>query len=317
MSGFLHLWPAEASAYSGQVDMLVLAFTALIICLSAPVFILIVVFAVKYRRGKPADRSHPVNQRMGWEVSWALIPFLLIIFFYVWSTRLFFDAHEMKPGALGIDVVAKQWMWKFQHPGGQREINELHVPAGALVKLNMASQDVIHSLFVPALRIKQDVLPGRYTTLQFTADKPGHYRLACAEFCGTDHARMGGSVIVMKPAGYTRWLEESEVDQSLARQGRQLFMARGCSGCHGPAARVHAPDLVGLFGSEVPLENGDIVTADEQYVRDSILLPQSQIAAGYPHIMPTFQNLLSEDEVLQLIAYIKSLRNASGQEETP
>jgi cytochrome c oxidase subunit 2 len=131
MSGFLHLWPAEASAYSGQVDMLVLAFTALIICLSAPVFILIVVFAVKYRRGKPADRTHPVNQRMGWEVSWALIPFLLIIFFYVWSTRLFFDAHEMKPGALGIDVVAKQWMWKFQHPGGQREINELHVPAGS------------------------------------------------------------------------------------------------------------------------------------------------------------------------------------------
>ena len=166
----------------------------LIVLLSAPVFILIVVFAVKYRRGRPANRKHPVNSRVGLEISWAVIPFVLILFFYVWATWLFFDLHHPPADALDIDVVAKQWMWKFQHPGGQREINELHVPAGEPVKLAMASQDVIHSLFIPALRIKQDLVPGRYTTLWFNADAPGDYWLTCAEFCGTDHSVMGGAL---------------------------------------------------------------------------------------------------------------------------
>ncbi|WEX10570.1 cytochrome c oxidase subunit II [Chelativorans sp. AA-79] len=313
MNGFLRLWPAEASAHSGNVDLLVMGISALSLLLSAPVFVLLVVFAVKYRRGKDADRRHPVDRNVWLETSWAAIPFVLLLVFYTWSTWSFFDLQRPPAGALEIDVVAKQWMWKFQHPGGQREINELHVPVGQPVRLTMASQDVIHSLYIPALRLKQDVVPGRYTHMWFTADKPGIYRLTCAEYCGTDHSVMGGRFVVMDARDYERWLEESDVDQPLAEAGAAIFRSRGCSGCHGPAATVHAPPLEGLYGGPVPLEGGEIVTADEQYIRDSILLPQSQIAAGYPRIMPTFQNVLSEDEVLKLVAYIKSLASARGE----
>lgn len=315
MTDFISLWPGLASRYGASVDTLILCFTILSVLLSAPVFILMLVFAVKYRRGKPANRKHPVNSRVGLEISWAVIPFVLILFFYVWATWLFFDLHHPPADALNIDVVAKQWMWKFQHPGGQREINELHVPAGEAVKLTMASQDVIHSLYLPALRIKQDLVPGRYTTLWFNSDKPGNYWLTCAEFCGTDHSVMGGRFIVMTSGDYQTWLQQSGVDKSLAAQGAALFRARGCSGCHSPAATVHAPPLEGLYGRSVALENGTTVKADDQYIRDSILLPQSQIAAGYPHIMPTYQNVLGEDEVLKLVAYIKSL--TTQQTETP
>jgi cytochrome c oxidase subunit 2 len=308
MSDFIALWPGQASAYGAEVDTLIAGFTVLIVLLSAPVFVLIVVFAFKYRRGKPADRSHPVNRNVWLETSWAVVPFLLTLVFYVWAARLFFDIHHPPDGALEIAVVAKQWMWKFQHPGGQREIDELHLPAGEPVRLRMASQDVIHSLFVPALRLKQDVVPGRYTTMWFRADRPGTYRIACAEFCGTDHSTMGGSLVVLTPSDYAQWLERSDVDPTPVAEGRALFRSRGCSGCHGPAATVHAPSLAGLYGRPVPLQDGSVVTADAQYIRDSILLPQSQIAAGYPPIMPTFRNLLDEEEVLALVAYIQSLR---------
>jgi cytochrome c oxidase subunit 2 len=306
MSG-LPFWPAQASAYGSDVDRLVLALSVLIILLSAPVFILMTAFAVKYRRGRTANRKHPVNQRVGFEISWAVVPFLLLLVFYVWSTRLYFDIHEPPAGALEVQVVAKQWMWKFQHVGGQREINELHVPINRPVKLTMASQDVIHSLFIPALRLKQDVVPGRYTSLWFTADKAGTYPIRCSQFCGTDHSLMGGSLYVLSAKDYARWLDKAGVDESLAAQGADLFRSRGCSGCHGPSSTVHAPHLEGLFGKEVPLQDGRVVVADEQYVRDSILLPHSQVAAGYPDIMPTFQNVLSEADVLKLVAYIKSL----------
>jgi cytochrome c oxidase subunit 2 len=303
----LPFWPDQASSYSAELDRLVLAFTVLIVLLSAPVFFLMIGFAVKYRRGRSADRSHPVNRRVGLEVSWAVIPFLLLLVFYVWSTHLFFGLHRPPGNSLEIQVVAKQWMWKFQHPGGQREINELHVPIGRPVLLTMASQDVIHSLYIPALRLKQDVVPGRYTTMWFTADAIGTYALRCAQFCGADHAVMGGHFVALSPSDYVRWLEQSGNDESLATQGAELFRSRGCSGCHGPSSTVKAPPLEGLFGRDVPLADGSVVTADAQYIRDSILLPHAQVAAGYPDIMPTFQNLLGEDDVLKLVAYIKSL----------
>jgi cytochrome c oxidase subunit 2 len=303
----LPFWPVQASAYSAELDRLVLAFTVLIVLLSAPVFFLMIGFAVKYRRGRTANRRHPVNQKVGLEISWAVIPFVALLVFYVWSTRLYFDQHRPPSNALEIAVVAKQWMWKFQHPGGQREIDELHVPVGRPVLLTLASQDVIHSLYVPALRLKQDVVPGRYTRLWFNADAIGDYRLQCAQFCGADHAVMGGFVHALAPSDYARWLEQADTDQSLAGQGAALFRSRGCSGCHGAAATVKAPPLEGLFGHEVPLGDGSVVTADAQYIRDSILLPHAQVAAGYPDIMPTFQNVLGEDDVLKLVAYIKSL----------
>ncbi|MGO4567621.1 cytochrome c oxidase subunit II [Rhizobium sp. 2YAF20] len=305
---FIPLWPASISGYSHQVDLLVVCFTVLIVALSAPVFILIVVFAARYRRGRAANRKHPVNRNVVAEVSWSAIPFLALIGFYVWSTELFAGLHRPPTGELEIDVVAKQWMWKFQHPEGQAEIDELHVPTGQPVKLTMASQDVIHSLFIPALRIKQDVVPGRYTGLWFTADKPGTYRLACSQYCGTNHSEMIGSFVAMKPADYAKWLSQSSNDPSLAAEGAALFRGRGCSGCHGPASTVHAPSLVGLYGKPVPLQSGEVVVADDEYLRDSILLPQSQIVAGYPSIMPTFQNVLSEEDTLKIVAYIKSLR---------
>jgi cytochrome c oxidase subunit 2 len=307
MGGFIPLWPEAASAHAGTVDLLVVAFTVVMVLLTAPVFILIVVFAVKYRRGKPANRAHPVNRNVWLEVSWSVVPFLLILGFFIWAAWLYFDLRHPPGDAMEIDVVAKRWMWKFQHPEGQREIDDLHVPAGQAVMLSMTSEDVIHSLFVPALRLKQDVLPGRTTTMWFDANRPGSYTLECAQFCGTDHSRMGGRLIVMTGQDYARWLAGTQDGGSLAAEGKALFRNLGCSGCHGAAATVHAPLLDGLFGRPVPLQDGTVVMADAQYIRDSILQPNAQIAAGYPAIMPTFQNLVDEAQVQQLVAYIKSL----------
>ena len=302
------LLPAEASNYSSQVDLLTGLMLVLALGLSAPVFILMAYFAVKYRRGKPANRTHAANRNIWLEISWSAIPFVALLGFYLWSTDLFARLYHAPGNALQIDVVAKQWMWKFQHPEGQGEINELHVPVDQPVRLIMASQDVIHSLYLPALRIKQDVVPGRYTSEWFTANRPGIYMLACAEYCGANHSEMGGRIIVLDKADYARWLGQSSVDNSLALAGAALFRARGCSGCHEPGATVHAPRLDGIYGKTVALQTGETVIADDQYLRDSILLPQSQIAAGYPPIMPTFQNVLSEEDVLKIIAYIKSLQ---------
>jgi cytochrome c oxidase subunit 2 len=307
MSGLAGFLPPEASAYSRHVDLLLASLSLLTFLLSAPVFVLIVAFAVKYHRGKTADRKHPVNRKVWLEVSWAIVPFVLTFCLYIWATQLYSGLYRPPSDSLDISVVAQQWMWKFQHPTGQREINELHVPIGRPVQLTMASEDVIHSLFIPALRIKRDVLPGRFVTIWFEADAPGVYRLACAEFCGTDHSRMIGRFVAQSPTDYSQWLEQAGSNQTLAAQGEQLFRQFGCSGCHGPAATVHAPSLAGLYGRRVPLQNGQVVVADDQYIRDSILMPQAQIAAGYPPIMPTFQNVLSEDQVLKLVAYIKSL----------
>jgi cytochrome c oxidase subunit 2 len=311
------LMPTEGSAYSQHVDVFALAFSALILALAAPVFILIIFYAIKYRRGKPANRVHPPERNLRLELSWSILPFLMLLAFFGWSTALFATRYFPPADALTIDVVAKQWMWKFQHPEGQGEINELHVPVNQPVKLTMASQDVIHSLFVPALRLKQDVVPGRYTVMWFTPDKVGTFRLTCAEFCGTDHSVMGGTIVVMTQADYSRWLSQSTTDEDLASAGAALFRSHGCSGCHGPSATVHAPKLDGVYGGPVPLSDGSIVTADDEYIRDSILLPQKQVAAGYPPIMPTFQNVLSEEEVLQLVAYIKSIGKRSSANAAP
>jgi len=303
-------WLSEASTHAAEVDHLFAAVTLLVLVLSAPAFILTIAFAVKYRRGRAVDRRPAPNRNVWLEVSWTIIPFVLLVLFYIRATELFVDLNEPPPGALQIDVVAKQWMWKFQHPEGQAEINELHVPAGQAVALTMASQDVIHSLFIPALRIKQDVVPGRYTHMWFQADKPGEYQLTCAEFCGTDHSVMGGHFIVMAPQDYADWLRRSGTDLSLAAQGADLFRSKGCSGCHGSSATVHAPKLEGLFGSTIPLQDGRMAPADAGYIRDSILLPQNYIAAGYPAIMPTYQNILGEAEVQKLVAYIESIGDA-------
>jgi cytochrome c oxidase subunit 2 len=211
-----------------------------------------------------------------------------------------------------IFIVGKQWMWKAQHPGGQREINELHVPLGQTVRLVLTSQDVIHSFYIPAFRLKHDVVPGQYETFWFKATEPGEFRLQCAEYCGTQHAHMGGKVVVMRPAEYAQWLTNQGSSETLAQQGEALFRKYGCSGCHGANSTVHAPSLAGVYGSLVHLEGGATVVADDRYIRDSILLPRSQIVAGYPPIMPSFAGQIGEDDLLKLVAYIQSLARIEG-----
>lgn len=207
-----------------------------------------------------------------------------------------------------IHVTAKQWMWKAAHAGGARELESLHIPVGQPVLLYLDSQDVIHSFFVPAFRLKQDVVPGRTTTLWFEATNPGTYQLLCAEFCGTGHSAMTGEIVAMEPADFARWLDNRADGAGLAAAGRNLFTTVGCSGCHAEGSAVRAPSLAGLFGRQVPLADGRSATADAAYVRDSILLPRKDVAAGYAPIMPDFAGLLDQEEVEALVAYIRSLR---------
>ncbi|MBV8775649.1 MAG: cytochrome c oxidase subunit II, partial [Alphaproteobacteria bacterium] len=263
MSFPIGLWPAAASHHARQVDWLIGAAGTLVWLLALPVFFVSLYFMLKYRRGKRADRSHAPRGSILIETSWSLVPFLLVLGFYVWSTYLYFGLQDPPANALTINVVAKQWMWKAQHPSGAAEIDALHVPANTPVKLVMTSQDVIHSLYLPALRIKQDVLPGRYTQEWFVADRTGTYPLRCAEFCGTDHSAMVGRLVIMEPDAYAAWQRQASLAGTLAAQGASLFREYGCSGCHAQGSSVHAPRLEGLYGSPVPLSDGRIVTADD------------------------------------------------------
>ena len=313
MIGEFHLWPPAISAYAGEVDVVLAGFLALVTLLVLPVFFLLVYFAIKYRRGSPADRTHRVDRSPGLEISWALVPLRLSLIFFVWAALLYCRERTPPDGSLEIDVLARQWMWKAQHPGGQWEIDTLHVPTGQAVRLNMTSLDVIHSLYLPALRLKQDVLPGRTTTLWFRADRAGEYHLLCAEFCGTGHSVMRSRIVVQEPAAYSAWLEEADTDLTLAEQGKVLFRRYGCSGCHENSDVVRAPSLAGVYGGPVPLASGRVIVADDAYVRDSILLPERDVVAGYAPIMPSFADRLGEGDLVRLVAYVKSL--AAGMQD--
>jgi cytochrome c oxidase subunit 2 len=249
----------------------------------------------------------PKWMRYEFEIGWTVATLFLFLFVFWWAaaTQLTFLNPPKKN--LDIRVLAKQWMWKVEQPSGIREIDELHVPSGTPVRLSMTSEDVIHSLFLPALRLKQDVLPDRYTYLWFTADKVGTYELTCAEFCGAEHSRMAGKLVIMRPADYARWTENKPHTDDPVAAGARLFNTLGCSGCHGSNASVHAPNLNGVFGSRVLLNDGRTVTADEQYVRNSILHPQQDIVAGFGAVMPSFQGQIDEEGMARLLAYIKSL----------
>lgn len=307
-----HMFMPEASSLAGPIDVLFWSMVALCGVVAIGVFVAIIFFCVRYRRGSHADRTGAHQQSLGVELTWTLVPFAMFIGIFLWSLVLFARAHTPPANAQTLYIVAKQWMWKVQHPAGQREINTLHVPLGQPVRLTMTSQDVIHSFYIPAFRVKQDVLPGRYTQLWFTATKLGSFPLTCAEYCGLDHSRMGGTVVVNTPADYSAWLAGHQTGTSLAARGATVFRQAGCSGCHGPNASVHAPDLGGLYGRTVHLSDGNSVTADERYLHDSILLPKVQIVAGYAPLMPDYSGQLSEEDVIALIHYIKSLAPAEG-----
>ena len=307
--------PEQASTFAPHVDALYAYVLAITIFFSTMISLLLVVFAVKYRRRQPDEVPRPISGSMVLEVSWTVIPLLITMTIFVWGASTYFKAYRVPHQAMEVYVVAKQWMWKFQHQTGQREINELHVPVGARVKLTMTTEDVIHSLYVPAFRIKQDVVPGRYTQLWFEATKTGSYYLFCAEYCGTNHSGMGGHVIVMEPTAYEQWLAGGAGAESAAAQGQKLFQERGCASCHqtDPAGQQgRGPTLYGLFGKQQAIEGDGTVAVDESYIRESILDPQAKLALGFQPIMPTFRNQVNEEQILQLIAYIRSLGQQQG-----
>jgi cytochrome c oxidase subunit 2 len=299
------LFPEQASTLSHQTDALFLFILSVSAFFSLLIAALIVLFAIKYRRSAGLAAHHE-PQAMWLEIAWTAIPLGISMVMFGWGSKVYFNAHRPPSDAMDIHVVGKQWMWKVQHPQGRREINELHVPLGRSIRLIMISQDVIHDLYIPAFRVKQDVLPGRYTTEWFNATKAGEYHLFCAQFCGNAHAEMIGRVVVMEPSQYNDWLRGAGREETVLQAGERLYREFGCNTCHG----VKAPTLAGLYGSQVKLQNGSTVAADESYLRESILYPSARVVAGYPTIMPTYKGQMSEDQLLQIIAYIKSLRES-------
>ena len=307
MNKGFQLFPEQASTLAAQVDYLYFFLIAVSLFFSVLIFFLIYIFAVRYRRKSEHEVPEQIPGLLKLEMLWSVIPFLLCMVVFVWGATLYFDTYSPPKDALEYYVVGKQWMWHIQHPTGQREINELHVPTGQPIKLTMATEDVIHSFYIPAFRVKRDVVPGRYTTMWFEATKPGEYHLFCAEYCGTKHSQMGGRVVVMEPADYQNWLSGGVANEPLEVIGEKKFRQLACHTCHIDKPDARGPSLVGVFGEPVRLQNGRTVTVDETYIRESILNPNAKIAAGYRPVMPTFKGQIDEVGLLQITAYIKSL----------
>jgi len=306
--GSFPLFPEQASTIAGQTDALYFFLIGVSVFFSLLIAGLVIYFAVKYRRRSETEPApEPATGGTTLEIVWSVIPLGISMVIFVWGSSVFFKINRPPDDALEVWVVAKQWMWELQHLEGQREINELHIPLGRAVRLKMTSEDVIHSFYVPAFRVKQDVLPGRYTQLWFHPTKPGRYHLFCAEYCGTKHSGMIGWVYVMAPQDYEVWLSGGAGEGTLATRGDKLFQDLACGNCHKADGSGRGPSLEGLFGQTVELEGGQKVKVDDDYLRESILSPQAKIVKGYQPVMPTFQGLVTEDQLLQLIEYIKSI----------
>jgi cytochrome c oxidase subunit II len=308
------LFPERASTVAGRVDALYFTLLGIAVFFSLLIAGLIVFYAVRYRRRNADSVGARIHGGMALEVTWTVIPFLITMVIFVWGASVFVAMSSPPPETLNIYVVGKQWMWKFQHLDGRREIDELHVPVGRAIKLIMTSEDVIHDVFVPAFRVKADVLPGRYTSIWFEPTKPGRYHLFCAEYCGTRHSGMVGEVVVLEPSEYQAWLSSEGNEGSLAAAGGRLFSALACNTCHRPDSQDRGPVLDGLFGKTVTLQDGQTVTVDESYVRESILNPTAKVSAGFQPIMPTFQGLVTEDQLQELVEYIKSLKGPADMQ---
>jgi cytochrome c oxidase subunit 2 len=313
MYNWIPFWPDTASVNADSVNTLFVAELGLSCLIMVTVVAMMVGFSIRYRKGSDASRADRVQKTWHWEIGWTTATLGAFLVLFVWGAGMYIWLMQSPPGDEEVYVVGKRWMWKVEHPGGQREIDALHVPVDKTIRLVMASEDVIHSFFVPAFRIKHDVVPGTLQTIWFKANKTGTFKLECTQYCGLQHATMGGDVVVMSGPDYARWLTEQGVHGSLAEQGKALFRAHGCSGCHDDNgahpdnSTVHAPSLAGLYSTLVHLQDGSVRRADDAYIRDCILNPRSFTVAGYPPIMPDFSGQLGEDEVLKLVAYIKSL----------
>ncbi len=309
---YFPLWPDQASTVAAQVDALYIFLILITVVFTVIIFAMVATFSIKYRKG-----IHPIATQIegsvALEIFWSVVPLAIAMLIFVWGAVLFFRLERAPQQAMDVYVVGKQWMWKLQHPSGPREINQLHIPVNTPVRLTMISQDVIHSFYVPEFRTKQDVLPGRYTYTWFEATKTGTFHLFCAEYCGTKHSGMIGEIIVMEPTAYQVWLSGGSEGGNLASGGEKLFTSLGCVTCHSGQADARGPNLAGVFGKPQKLSDGTTVIADENYIRNSILNPQLQIVAGFEPIMPTFSGQVSEESLIQLMAYIKSLQAPAGQ----
>src|SRR2546423_5866653 len=301
----LPLWPERASTTAGSVDALYIFLVALSLFVSVAIFTMICIFALRYRQRKGRE-AEQVEGSTILELTWSAIPLAIFLFIFAWGAVVYFKERTPPTDSDQVYVVAKQWMWKLQHLEGPREINQLHVPVGRDVELIMTSQDVIHSFYVPAFRLKQDVVPGRYTTLWFRATRPGTYHLFCAQFCGTMHSGMIGEVTVMESNDYQAWMTSAAPSGSFAQTGMTLFQQLGCNTCHLNDVQGRGPVLKGVYGNPVQLGDGRTVTADENYIRESILVPAAKVVSGFRPIMPSWQGQVNEEQLNELIPYIKS-----------
>jgi cytochrome c oxidase subunit II len=316
MSGF-SLLPVQASTLAPEVDHLYFFLLSVTAFFAILVFVLVVYFSFKYRDDTGLKVGAPITGSIPLEIGWSLLPFLVAMVIFVWATTVFFHIVRPPDQTLEVYSTGKRWMWRFQHLDGAREINQLHVPVGRAVKVTFTSEDVLHDLYIPAFRVKADAIPGRYSSIWFTPTKTGEFHLFCAEYCGTRHSGMIGTVIVMEPDEYQAWLSGGALTGSMSARGEQLFQQLACTTCHITDGTGRGPSLAGVFGSPVTLDNGQTVTADESYIRESIMTPQLKLVNGYQPLMPTFQGLVNEEGLASLIEYVKSLsvHQAAGEQQ--
>jgi len=300
------LFPREASSIAPQMDALYFFLLGMTLTGLVLVGAILVVFSMRYRKS-----VHPVATQIEGstllEATWTIIPLAIFLITFVWGAVLYFRIYNPPVNSMNIYIVGKQWMWKAEHPGGQHEINALHVPTGQNIQLTMISQDVFHSFSIPDFRIKREVIPGRYSTVWFNATTPGVYHIFCTQYCGTNHSQMIGEVTALSPDDYKKWTEESTSGMSLAQNGERLFASMGCNACHSGNAAARGPSLAGVFGSRLTLTNGSQVLVNEAYLRDAILNPSQHVTSGYAPIMPTYQGQISEDGLIDLVEYLKTL----------
>jgi cytochrome c oxidase subunit 2 len=304
----LPFFPEQASNFAGNVDALFSYILVTAIFFTVLVSLLAIFAAFRYRRKNAGDIGAEIHGNTALEIGWTLIPLILALGMFAWGAVIYVNYRTAPKDTLDIYVIGKQWMWKLQQPNGRKEINELHIPVNRNIKLILGSEDVIHNFYVPAFRVKMDVVPGRYNTMWFRPTKVGKYHFFCSQYCGTNHALMGGWVIVQDPAEYAAWLSGESGDVSPGSAGEKLFTQLACTTCHVSNGTGRGPSLNGVYGAKVLLADGSTVTADESYIRESILQPKAKIVAGYQPVMPTFQGLVTEEQILNLTAYIKSLQ---------
>jgi cytochrome c oxidase subunit 2 len=309
------LFPAEASGIAPYVDALYFFLVAMTIFGTTFVAILLLVFSVRYRREKNPVATQIEGSTL-LEATWTIIPLAIFLVTFVWGALLYFRIYDPPTNAMNIYVVGKQWMWKAEHPGGQHEINALHVPTGKPIQLTMISQDVFHSFSIPDFRIKREVIPGRYSTVWFEATQVGTYHIFCTQYCGTQHSGMVGEVTVMTPGDYKKWLEQSNSGQSLAQNGERLFASMGCNSCHNGTAAARGPSLAGVYGSKLTLTDGRQILVDDAYLRNAILNPSEHVTAGFAPIMPTYQGQISEDGLIDLVEFIKNMQSNYRVQQT-